>query len=326
MEEFPRPVVFVSSCLAGKAVRYNGQASPCELVDKIAPFVRIIDHCPEVEIGLGIPRAPIRIVADNADPARRRLLQPETGAELGETMRAWARDTLDGLGSVDGFIMKSKSPSSGVYDVKIYASAAGQPAITTRGAGFFGAEILSRYPDAAIEDEGRLNDDRIRDNFLKRIFTVAGFRVARDSGHAADLVRFHSANKLLFMSYNQGIMREMGRVASNLRDSEVAPAFAEYERLMMRLLSHTYRPTNLVNALEHAFGYFKSGLSPAEKRHFLELLSKYRDGLLPVSAVVALIDSWIIRFGERYLANQTLFRPYPGEIIRPKPRKNPDRE
>ena len=326
MTESIRPRVFVSSCLAGKAVRYNGLSSPCELADNLAPFAEIVDHCPEVEIGLGVPRSPIRIVAESGDLTRLRLVQPETGAELGETMRAWANKTLDGLGEVDGFIMKSKSPSSGVYDVKVYSGTAGQPAITTRGAGFFGAEILSRYPDSAIEDDGRLNDDRIRDNFLKRIFTSARFRLVKSGGRASDLVRFHADNKLLFMSYNQGIMREMGRVAAKLKGPDAAVAFDEYERLMKLLLAHTYRPSNVVNALMHAFGYFKEGLTAAEKKHFLDGLEKYREGLVPVSVPVALIDSWIIRFGESYLATQTLFRPYPEEIIRPKRRKNPDRE
>jgi uncharacterized protein YbgA (DUF1722 family)/uncharacterized protein YbbK (DUF523 family) len=292
-----------------------------ELVENLRPFIIPITHCPEVDIGLGVPRKPVRVVAWNGNMRDIRLIQPETHLDVTEKMNAYAGRILSGLKDVDGFIMKSKSPSSGVYDVKIYPSTARSAALTRKGAGLFGARVLDMFAGTAIEDEGRLQDDRLRDNFLKRIFTSAAFRSMKKSGRAADLVAFHAANKLLFMSYHQGLMREMGRVTGSLKGGRLPAALVEYERLMIRLFVKPYKRSGVVNVLEHAFGYFKKDLSSEEKRHFLSELHAYRQGASPVQVPVSLLTSWIIRFRKPYLAGQTFFAPYPKEIVFPGKRK-----
>ena len=319
MQTRVKPIVFISTCLTFAPVRYNGQMISSELVERLKPFITPITHCPEFEIGLGVPRSPVRIIARGGDLDDLRLIQPATGLDLTDRMREYADRVLAAVKKqgVDGFLMKAKSPSSGVYDVKIYPAAAGAAALTRKGAGMFGGRVRELFPNVAVEDEGRLQDDRLRDNFLKRIFTSAAFRQVRNSGRAADLVRFHAENKFLFMSYNQTVMREMGKVTASLKKPHLARAWGEYADLLVRLMAAPYRPSNLVNALEHAFGFFKQKLSTGEKSHFLSELDKYRRGQTFVAAAVALLTSYIIRFEEPYLMNQTLFHAYPEEIVLP---------
>lgn len=310
---FPKPIVYVSKCITFASVRYNGDMISSDFVDALKPFISPITHCPEVEIGLPIPRQTLRIVADDKEMKKLRLIQPATGMDLTEKMTEWVKQTLDDMPEVDGFILKSKSPSSGVYDVKIYLAKGDKPAaLTGRGSGFFGREVLRRFPDKAIEDEGRLNDDKIRDNFLKRIFTSVVFRQVKS---VRELSLFQANNKLLFMSYNQKYMRLMGKIAANTTKKPFNEIKKEYEKNMFLLFSNIYKVSNMINTFQHAFGYFSEKLSAKEKKYFLQVLEKYRAGETPVSVVVGLLKSYIVRFDEKYLEAQTIFEPYPESIM-----------
>jgi uncharacterized protein YbgA (DUF1722 family)/uncharacterized protein YbbK (DUF523 family) len=313
VNEYPRPVVYISRCITFEAVRYNGDMISSDFVESLKPFIMPITHCPEVEIGLPIPRKTLRIVADDKEMKKLRLIQPATGDDLTAKMSKWVKETLDDMPEVDGFILKSKSPSSGAYDVKIYPARGEKPAaLTTKGAGFFGGEVVKRFPDKIIEDEGRLNDEKIADNFLKRIFTCAAFRRVRN---VKDLINFQAANKLLFMTYNQKYMRIMGGIAANTVKRPFDEAKKEYAGIMSVLFSKIYKVSNMINTFQHAFGYFSEKLKANDKKYFLNMLEKYREGKTPVSVIISLMKSYIIRFDEKYLAQQTVFDPYPESIM-----------
>jgi uncharacterized protein YbbK (DUF523 family) len=167
--EFVKPQVFISKCLGFAKCRYNGLTIPDEFVTNLKPHVDFHPVCPEVEIGLGIPRDPIRIVSIKK---KLHLVQPATGKDLTEEMTDFSTSFLNSLKTVDGFLLKNRSPSCGIKDVKVYPGT-GKVASIARDSGFFGAAVLEKFPFSAIEDEGRLKNYRIREHFLTKLFTLA---------------------------------------------------------------------------------------------------------------------------------------------------------
>lgn len=308
-----RPQVVVSKCLGFAACRYNGQVIPDPFVEQLRPFVDFLPVCPEVEIGLGVPRPPIRVILRSGE---RRLVQPETGRDVTEAMERFAASFLAGLPAVDGFILKNRSPSCGIKDVKLYADAAGEAPVG-KGPGFFGQAVLERFGHLAVEDEGRLTNLALRDHFLTKLFTLARFRRTKATGTMDELVRFHTEHKLLLMAYNQSRLQAMGRVVANPARRPAAEALADYEHLLWEALARPPRRTAGINVLMHAMGYFSARLTPAEKALFLDTLERYRTRRVPLSTPVYILRAWIARFQEPYLARQVFFEPYPIALVSP---------
>jgi len=305
-----KPVVVISKCLGFEHCRWNGEIINDEFVDVLAPYVDFQPVCPEKEIGLGVPRDPIHIESSHGDL---RLLQPATGREVTRDMLSFCETFLGSVGAVDGFLLKARSPSCGPGDVKIYP-AGGKSGAMDKGPGFFGGAVLAAFPDLAVESEGRLRNFRIREHFLTRLFTMARFRDAARSGAMRDLVDFQASNKLLLMAYNQSESKVLGRIVANrerLKTKELIPLYRDH---LTRALSKTPRYTSNINVLMHALGYFSKDLTPREKGYFLEALERYRAGNIPLSAVTSIVNSWIVRFDQSYLQQQSFFQPYPEEL------------
>jgi uncharacterized protein YbgA (DUF1722 family)/uncharacterized protein YbbK (DUF523 family) len=316
-----RPRVVISRCLGIEACRWNGVVIQSPEVAMLRPHVDFVDVCPEVEIGLGVPRDPVRIVRAHGVDS---LVQPATGRDVTDPMTAFARERLAAIGPVDGFLLKSRSPSCGMKDTKVYPTA--DPSATLgRTAGFFAREVCRYFDGIPAEDEGRLTNFRIREQYLAAIFTLASFRELREhveggtaprrADAARELTRFHAANKLLLMSQNQAEMRRLGSIAANRDGRDPADVLDAYGAGLARAFAKLPRPTNAANVLEHAMGYFKTQIKPPEKRLFLDLLRDFREGRLPLSAPVAVLRGWIARFGEPYLEAQTFFGPYPEALV-----------
>ena len=310
MDKSPTPRVVFSRCLGFEACRYNGQIIASEAVEQFRRFFDCVTPCPETDIGLGIPREPIRIVRSGE---ALRLVQPATGRDVSDLMRGYARDFLDNLEPVDGFVLKSRSPSCGLLDVKLFKDESGQ-ALPKRIAGFFGGAVLERFPTAAVEDEGRLTNFTIREHFLTRVYVSARWRELAARPTMAGLVGFQAENKLLLMGYNQTKMRELGRIVANPEKRPVAEVFAAYGAKLPEAFARPPRYTSAINVLMHGLGYFKDQVQAGEKRLFLQMLESYRAGRVPLSAPQSIIRAWIARFDEEYLAGQTFFRPYPEEL------------
>jgi uncharacterized protein YbgA (DUF1722 family)/uncharacterized protein YbbK (DUF523 family) len=324
-----RPRLVVSRCLGFERCRWNGLTIASPEVDALRPHAEIVTVCPEVEVGLGVPRDPVRIVgAQGAE----RLVQPSTGRDITDKMISYAAGRLAAIGSVDGFILKSRSPSCGVKDARIFPSTA-RVAASGRTTGLFAREVVRRFPGVPVEDEGRLTNFRIREHFLEAVFTVASFRELRarafttaqtagagsateagrtPAGRAAQmLTEFHAANKLLLMAHSQAGMRRLGRIAANSDRLPLVDVFESYAQGLESAVGQLPRPTNVVNVLMHAMGYFKDELSSREKRFFLDLIDRFRRGRVPLSAVLAVLREWIARFDVPYLEAQTFFAPFP---------------
>ena len=306
-----QPIVVVSQCLGFAAVRYNGAMLEDDYVQALRQHVKFVQVCPEIGIGLGVPRAPIRIVSGRNG---RRLVQPSTGLDLSEQMRQFAADFLKQLGPVDGFILKSRSPSCGIKDVKTFADAETAMPMQ-KSSGFFAEVVMSHHPQAAIEDEGRLTNFRLRHHFLVKLYALAALRQARQAGTISGLVRFQTLYKLQWMAYSQTGLTQLGRIAANKEKLPVAEVFAQYADRLARMLGQPTRASGERNALLHAFGYVSKKLSPAERKHFLKMLEEYREQRLPLSALLTLLQSWVVRFEQDYLLGQKFFEPYPRELM-----------
>lgn len=311
MTAFPKPRIVISKCIGFEPCRYNGEIVQDKFVARLEPHVDFVCVCPEVEIGLGTPRAPVRIVASGESF---KLIQPSSGLDVSERMRRFSREFLDGLKEVDGFILKNRSPSCGFTDVKVYSGPEKGAAIG-KTAGFFGGAVLEKFGDRAVEDEGRLKNLSLREHFLTRIFAFARLRGLQQAPSMQSLVSFHAENKLLLMAYGQTKMRELGRIVANADRRKISTVLEMYGKCFREALQKTPRHASPINVLMHALGYFKKELSPREKRHFLEMLEAYRHGRTPLSSAVSILRSWVMRFETEYLYGQTFFTPFPEELM-----------
>jgi uncharacterized protein YbgA (DUF1722 family)/uncharacterized protein YbbK (DUF523 family) len=311
LRRYSKPKIVVSRCIGFDAVRYDGHMINNDIVEALKPYVTFIPICPEVEIGLPIPRETLRLVSILGE---KRMIQPATNFDYTENMKEWANKFLDSLPPVDGFIMKSRSPSSGLYDTKTYAKIEKSQSLG-RGSGLFGAEVINRYSDLALEDEKRLLNPRIKDHFLKKIYTLASFRELMESNSVQGLIEFQSINKLLLTAYSQKELHILGRLVANIKAMPTDQLFSEYLKHLKEALKHPPRPGSNINIAAKSFGYFSDKLEQSEKKLFMDLIESYKRGVVPFSAPAAILKSWFIRFDEKYLLSQTFYWPYPEELI-----------
>ncbi|MHC1710488.1 MAG: YbgA family protein [Methanomassiliicoccales archaeon] len=306
----PKPRVVISRCIEFEACRYNGAMIKSEFVLRLMPYVEFLPVCMEADMGLGVPRDPIRIVHVEGED---RLLQPSTGRDVTETALRFTREHLANLRDVDGFLLKNRSPSCGIKDVRVYPPGEAKAALTAKGSGIFAREVMSAYPQLAVEDEARLLNGRIADHFLTRIFTSARFRGCLEKGTSKALMDFHARHKLLLMGYSQAAMRRLGRITASQ-----APIEERLQEYSAELHSALRRPPNCRswnNVMMHAMGYFSESLDAKEKQHFLRSLEWYAEGKVPLSAPLLMVRSWALKQGEEYLLQQILFEPYPEEFM-----------
>jgi uncharacterized protein YbgA (DUF1722 family)/uncharacterized protein YbbK (DUF523 family) len=284
---------------------------PSEVVRLLGAHVDFSPVCPEVEIGLGIPRPPIRIVEAGG---KQRLVQPETGRDVTHEMRTFAGTFLDAKAGAAGFILKSRSPSCGIKDVKIHAGVAGDAPVS-KGVGLFAGEVLRRFGGLAIEDEGRLRNHRIREHFLTKLFTLSAFRAVRAAKSMGELVEFHTENKLVLMAYSQRGLKQLGKIVANPEKKPVQKVLRAYSEVLRDALASAPRYTSCINVLMHALGYFSKALSHTEKSFFLDSLQDFRDKRIPLSVPVGIMKSYIVRFEQPYLVRQTFFEPFPEDLV-----------
>jgi uncharacterized protein YbgA (DUF1722 family)/uncharacterized protein YbbK (DUF523 family) len=310
-KKFARPKIVCSRCLGFDSCRYDGHRIRSELVGALRPYVDFVKPCPEADIGLGIPRHPVRVL-QYRDGLK--LIQPSSGLEFTRDMKSFTQEFLNELEDIDGFILKSKSPSCGIGNVKIYGDENNMTNFS-KGDGFFGGEILRSFQTKAIEDEMRLLNTKIRDHFLKKTFTFAAFREVEKKGEIKGLIDFQAQNKLLLMSYNQKELRNLGKIVGSHQMKDEEQIFKDYQHHLELafMKGPTYRSN--INVLQHAFGYVSKDLSKEEKTYFLDSLELYREDRAPLQSCISMILSWIIRFKVDYLIQQSFFNPYPRELI-----------
>ena len=311
MGAFDKPNLVVSKCLGFEACRYDGKALPNDFVKKLSSYVNFITVCPEVEIGLGIPREPIRVLAQGEVLT---LIQPATGKEYTEEMRRFSHSFLDSLEEVQGFILKGRSPSCGTRDVKAYLGIH-KGASYVKSKGLFAQIVSETFPYAAIEEEGRLTNLRIREHFLTKLFTLTAFEVVKTLGSVEKLIEFHEKNRFLLMAYNQKELRSLENIIKEIGPSVSKERMQEYEMHLHCALTKMARYTSNLKVLYKGVDCFSKELSQREKEFIGGLLLDYQQGRIPLSVPVNVIKSWIIRFEREELMDQTFFSPYPKELM-----------
>ncbi|MBN1619229.1 DUF1722 domain-containing protein [candidate division WOR-3 bacterium] len=309
---FAKPRVVISKCIEFSPCRWNGSVISSPVVKKFIGSFSFLLVCPESEIGLGIPRKPVRLIDKKGDI---RMIQHETEADFTSEMADFSDNFLSSLKKIDGFILKDRSPSCGIKDVKYYPPGEKKQPISSKGSGLFGEKAVSKFGSLAIETEGRLNDAAIRDHFLTKLYALSYFREISAKPAMGKLVEYHSENKYLFMAYNQSILRYLGKITANPGKDSVESTFQKYAEKLPHVFSRQMRKGSVVNVLQHALGYFSDKLTSREKKYFLLTLDKFTQNRSALSECRSLLMSWIVRFEEEYLLRQTFFSPYPEELI-----------
>jgi len=305
--------VGISACLMGQRVRFDGghKRDPF-LVESLGAFVDWVPVCPEVESGMDAPRESMRLV--QAD-GRIRLVTNKTAQDQTERMHDYARRRVEELadGDLCGFVLKKDSPSCGLERVKVY-SAAGMP--VKSGRGLFADALVTRFPLLPVEEEGRLNDPRLRENFIERVFAyrrLTTLFVARWS--MGDVVRFHTAHKLTLMAHQPAAYQRLGRLVASGK-TQVRREFQErYSTEFMSALATMATPRRHANVLQHMLGYFKQSLDRESRAELLALIADYAGGRVPLVVPLTLFAHHIRRCGVPYLADQVYLAPHPVELM-----------
>jgi uncharacterized protein YbgA (DUF1722 family)/uncharacterized protein YbbK (DUF523 family) len=302
----------ISSCLLGNAVRWNaGHKLDRFLTNTLGQFVDYVPVCPEVEAGFGIPRESLRLVGDPENP---RLMTFKTKSDHTDRMRDWARKRVEELEKEDlhGFIFKSDSPSSGMIRVKVYTEK-GMP--VKKGVGMFAREFMDHFPLIPVEDDGRLHDAAIRENFIERIFTLRRWRDTIAAGKKmGNLVGFHTRNKLLILAHSPKHSRIMGKLVAEGKKMPIKELFTQYEVILMEALALKATPKKNLNVLHHVMGYFKKQLTKDEKQELLDVFDQYRRELAPLIVPLTLINHYVRKYEQQYLKLQTYLNPHPVEL------------
>jgi len=299
----------ISTCLLGEKVRYDGGHKwDHYLTDTLGQYVEYIPVCPEVECGFGIPREPFRLVGDARNP---RLVTLRTNQDQTERMLQWAKRKIMELKreTLCGFIFKSGSPSSGMERVKVY----GPNGIPTKsGVGIFARVFMEHFPLLPVEDEGRLIDPRLRENFVERIFTLQRWSGAGEG--MRNLIVFHTQHKLLILSHSPKHYQMMGRLVAWAKEISWKDLYKEYERLLLEAMSLKTTAKKNSNVLEHVMGYFKGQLSADEKKELREIIDLYRQGTVPLIVPITLLNHYVRKYDQPYLKDQYYLHPHPVEL------------
>jgi uncharacterized protein YbgA (DUF1722 family)/uncharacterized protein YbbK (DUF523 family) len=304
--------VGISSCLLGNEVRWNaGHKHDKYLTRTLGKFVEYVPVCPEVEAGFGVPRESLRLVGDPENP---RLITFKSKTDRTDQMLAWTRKRVRELEKEDlcGFIFKSDSPSSGMIRVKVY-NEKGMPHKV--GVGMFARAFMEHFPLIPVEDDGRLNDPVIRENFILQIFTMKRWRdnLALRQG-MGNLVDFHTRNKLLIMSHSPKHYRLMGKIVADGKKMRIGELYDLYQAQLMEALKLKTTLRKNINVLQHLMGYFKKQLSGDEKQELLEIFDHYRHELVPLIVPITLINHYVRKYDQPYLKQQTYLNPHPVEL------------
>ena len=298
--------VGVSACLLGEKVRYDGgDKYDRQLVENLGRYFRLVPVCPEVESGMTVPREPMRL---EGEPAAPRLVTHQSRRDLTDQMLAYCRAKQPWLAQqgLSGFVFKSKSPSSGPWKVPVHSPGGTQHSAS----GLFAGAVLRQFPLLPVEEEGRLQDQELREGFIERVFAYRRWQdFCRQDGSLGGLVSFHARHKYQLQAHHPVQYRELGRLVAT--GSSLAPTelLDRYGFGFMRCLGYQATVKKNTDVLLHLLGYFKKQLGGEEKAELLEMIDDYRRTLVPLMVPLVLIRHYVRRLGEPYLREQTYLAP-----------------
>ncbi len=306
----------ISTCLLGDNVRHDGghKRDPF-LVDTLGAFVEWVPVCPEVELGLGTPREPIHLVRDASAPDGVRLVSVNTDVDLSSRMRRFSRQRVRALATegLSGFVLKRSSPSCGMERVKVWS---GRESPTRNGRGLFAAELVRQYPNLPVEEEGRLHDPGLRENFFDRVFMYGRLRrLLSRRWTVGRLVSFHTEHKFVLMAHSLPRYRELGRLVAEAKAIPRAELARRYEDELMEAMRTRATRRRHTNVLLHAMGHLKKHLDGETREDLLEVIEDYRLGHVPRIVPITLIRHHARRRRIAYLLQQVYLDPGPKELM-----------
>jgi uncharacterized protein YbgA (DUF1722 family)/uncharacterized protein YbbK (DUF523 family) len=303
----------ISACLLGDEVRFDGGHKRDRfLTDVLGPHVDFVRVCPEVEVGMGTPREAVRLVRDGG---ALRMVTTRTGVDHTDAMNEWARRRVESLAREDlsGYVLKKDSPSCGMERVKVYG-AGGPP--RRDGRGLFADALLHRCPNLPVEEEGRLMDPALRENFIERVFAYRRLKdLFRGHWSIGALVAFHTAHKMSLLAHSTAAYRQLGQLVARAASMPKRELRDDYERLFMETMAIVATGRRHTNVLMHMAGHLKRKLDDASKRELVEYIDEYRRGLVPLIVPLTLVRHHVRRHGVAYLAGQTYLEPHPRELM-----------
>ena len=313
MQKKTKIKIGISSCLLGEEVRFDGGHKRDRFItDRLSAFVKFVPVCPEIAIGLGVPRQPIRLVAK--DGIHRAMGVRDESLDVTQDMVRYAKKTSPRLDKISGYIFKSKSPSCGMERVKLYPGDLSMP--NRDGIGLYARTIMEMMPDLPVEEEGRLNDPVLKENFVERIFIYRRWQDMANQGiTAARLIDFHTRHKLSIMAHGQVAYQQLGRIIANPEKQPLPNLATEYvSKLMASLKRPASRRAN-TNVLQHVQGYLKEKLDKSDKPELVQTIETYRLGYLPLIVPITLLQHHFRRNPVPYIARQIYLNPHPPELM-----------
>ena len=302
----------ISSCLLGENVRYDGGHKRDRfIIETLGQFVEFVPVCPEVECGLPVPRESMHLAGDPQSP---RLVTTRSKIDHTERMVHWARKRVGELEKENlcGFVFKSNSPSSGMERVKIYNE---HGMAQKKGVGMFARAFMDYFPLIPVEEDGRLHDIRLRENFIELIFALKRWRELPDHHRSrGKLVTFHTQHKLLILSHSQKHSTILGKLVAEAKNIPAAQLYSQYQMIFMEALRLKTTIKKNINVLQHMMGYFKKQLSAEEKRELLETIDQYGNEYIPLIVPVTLIKHYVRKYDQPYLKQQLYLNPHPIEL------------
>jgi uncharacterized protein YbgA (DUF1722 family)/uncharacterized protein YbbK (DUF523 family) len=302
----------ISTCLLGENVRYNGgHQLDRYLRDTLGGFVEYVPVCPEVEAGYSTPREPFRLVGDPESP---RLLTTATKEDHTDRMLSWSKKRVAELESEElcGFIFKARSPSSGMERVKVY-NEKGMP--IKKGVGIFARAFMDKFPLLPVEEDGRMHDPMLRENFIERIFAMGRWRDTIEQRKTrGNLVAFHTEHKLLILAHSPKHYTELGRMVAKAKSIPPSELYSGYQTLFLEALKLRATIKKNVNVLHHVQGYFKKDLAADEKQEMREIIERYGKGLVPLIVPITLLNHYVRKYDQPYLKQQWYLNPHPLEL------------
>jgi uncharacterized protein YbgA (DUF1722 family)/uncharacterized protein YbbK (DUF523 family) len=301
-----------SSCLLGQEVRYNGAHKLNAYMTKsLSEYFEFVPFCPEVAIGLGIPRKPIRLVQGERGIRAVGIKNPEL--DVTDKLVTYGEEVVTKLQGISGYIFKKASPSCGIERVKVY-NEAGNPVDSS--AGIFAGTVMRLLPELPVEEEGRLMDPRLRENFIERVFVYRRWQELVEQGlTAATLVGFHTRHKFTILAHDEPAYRELGGVVANAGKGDIDSIASRYVGTLMAALKRMATPKTHANVLMHIMGFVKQHLDSADKAELLDVIDAYRLEQVPLIVPITLIKHYLRRHPDPYMDQQYYLNPHPMELM-----------
>lgn len=307
------PRIGVSSCLLGQEVRYDGGHKLNRYVARtLGEYLELVPWCPEVAIGLGIPRPTIRQV--RSGNGIRVVGVDDSSMDVTDRLIDYAREVgaSAAVHSLSGYIFKKDSPSCGMERVRVYTD----KGVERTGTGAYASEIMAMHPNLPVEEEGRLNDAVLRENFITRVFTLHRWQQQMADGVTPKkLVAFHTAHKFLVLAHHEPGYRALGRLVADAGTADLKQLGENYLALLMQSLKHHATPKKQANVLMHIMGFFKEQLDSGDKAELLGLIDAHREGLVPVIVPITLVNHFLRKFPDVYIEKQVYLEPHPRELM-----------